>query len=219
MTNVPLVLSCNQAALGPRMLDYFRRWHAMWFRVRSCYEMVEEFERENQMKFDLMYRIRPDVVFLKPTTKDAIDAWLQTSTASVDGQQENVVMVPPKSFVTGHMADWVAACQRDNCAFFFNMISHFETCSHFPADENDPCCHDGGKFYEMVQKVHGWYPEESVDSFPVVLLRKDGIDCHRASKFEELMTLCVKIAKKWNKPTPFICDHEGKLVARRTCPR
>jgi len=64
---------CAQRAT--HLLDLDRFWHT-WRRVRHTYRMATAFEDASGFKFDIMVRLRPDLLFLKEGDTSSIEGFL-----------------------------------------------------------------------------------------------------------------------------------------------
>ncbi|GAB5366896.1 hypothetical protein AAMO2058_001183200 [Amorphochlora amoebiformis] len=213
-------------------LDQIPRFWGTWWRVRTVYRMALEYEkaRGDGWRYDVMLRIRPDFVFVKSTnlsrfvktienpltygSNHSYPATILTSNLNPSGK---FVIVPANLMLSGRqrMNDWAVACPRDSCHDYFEMISLWERCV------DNICCWGWGPFYNRALAHNGVDLWDSFHLFPVTLVRKKGVACHRFKEYlgydSTLLEKCYSFAKKIGKNALYTCKINGKLVISRRC--
>mmetsp|Transcript_42654 Transcript_42654/g.68715 ORF Transcript_42654/g.68715 Transcript_42654/m.68715 type:complete len:395 (-) Transcript_42654:150-1334(-) len=209
---------CDWKSRATHLLDLDRFWHT-WRRVRHTYRMATAFEDASGFKFDIMVRLRPDLLFLKEGDTSSIEGFLSNPvSAEKDSRGSSVVYTPPAKFIFGQATnDWVYLCQRSLCDSYFEMISPWEKCE-VAAKGPRMCCSAWEPFYERTMEIARLSIKEIEDLFPVLPMRKGFIECNRLGAFPSLLKACYEKAKELGIKASWTCKNgKGELIIARTC--
>eukprot|EP00466_Bigelowiella_natans_P009032 jgi/Bigna1/87623/estExt_fgenesh1_pg.C_220108 len=181
--------------------------------------MATAFEDASGFKFDIMVRLRPDLLFLKEGDTSSIEGFLSNPvSAEKDSRGSSVVYTPPAKFIFGQATnDWVYLCQRSLCDSYFEMISPWEKCE-VAAKGPRMCCSAWEPFYERTMEIARLSIKEIEDLFPVLPMRKGFIECNRLGAFPSLLKACYEKAKELGIKASWTCKNgNGELIIARTC--
>lgn len=114
----PLNENCKMPSGWKSTSSRLRRWYFQWTKVKTCYKLMDNYEKKSGGAFDFMVRVRSDLLFL------------QRLMTSLMFQPQKIIV--PKGIVghaRGGINDHIAACPRALCSSYFEIVDTYEHCT------------------------------------------------------------------------------------------
>lgn len=155
------------------------RWYHTWKKLEICHRNIERFETQNKMRFDFIFRVRPDVFFFIPIPKIS---YFPTN----------------KVYVPCGIVGCVSPCLNDHLAFvprefsfaYFTIVSILEKCHR----EVEYLARDDGA-HLLFHHLNNLGVKSECLNLGYTLLRDSGPACARVRSPKELpgyFDLCVQ---------------------------